>query len=178
MMIWKPKLSDLIALAAAVAIVAGFFSMLENAKRANLEAKRISLEEKPASEWIEIRSINIPNFKVGTIDAPMVFDRNVLQPFDGFMTIEIHQVKDGVTNDRPVCDNWNFHRYAPIDPKDPGAQSERTDVTLDWFMGKHCDLPVGQYIIKANLKITADEGVTKHKPVSSNIFQVTGETTQ
>lgn len=178
MMIWKPKPSDLVALAAAVVIVAGCFSIVENAKRANMEEKRISLEEQPPSDWIEIRSINIPNFKVGAPDAPLVFDRTVLRTFDGFMKMEIHKVNDGVTDERPACDNWSFHRYEPVDPKDPGAQSEKADITLDWFMGKHCALPVGQYIIKANLKITTDEGLTKHKPVSSNIFQVTGETTQ
>lgn len=168
---WIPKISTISSFALAVIAVWGAVNLY---KSSQLDA----LQNLPASHWIEIRSINVPNFKVGKIDAPMVFDRTVLQPFDGFLKIEIHRVKDGVTDDQEVCDGWSFRRYEPINPQDPGAQQEKTDVTLDWFMGKHCDLSVGQYIIKASMKITADEGVTKHKPVSSNIFQVTGETTQ
>jgi len=119
------------------------------------------LNARPASDYLEVRSINVPDFYVGT-NPPVVFDYNVVESFDGYARFAIVDMK----SNKEVCSGWTLKRYeAGPPPPDP-------DTTLDDLMGQHCALGAGQYVVKLTMKITPDNGFVKHKPVTGNIFKV------
>lgn len=122
----------------------------------------------PATEFFEVKNINIPDFTQGT-DPVMAYDRTIKKNFIGTFIVEIHKAEKDVHN--AVCSNSATRTYK--------ANEQPPDiVTLDWFVDRKCGLPPGQYVVETTWKIEAEGYPAKEYSALSNVFRVLPEGAQ
>ncbi|MDP8995917.1 MAG: hypothetical protein M3O03_02785 [Pseudomonadota bacterium] len=134
-------------------------SSYEQARVANEAALKAVLAE----TFFEVKSVAVPDFKEGE-NPLIIYDRTIKKPFFGFWNVEVHQV--GADTDYNYCSGSGSANY------EPHETLPKVGVKLDWFIGKDCALPVGQYRLQMNWQIHADGYPSKIETISSNIFKV------
>lgn len=125
-----------------------------------VEAERAAT---PAHDWFVVRNVNVPDFIEGA-DPLMVYDREVIKPFNGTWNVDIRQVSGGTQFN--ICTGSGVSSYKPSE-KLPAA-----GVLLSYFIGKKCDLPPGTYIMEATWELRPPGYPTKETSFTSNQFQV------
>jgi hypothetical protein len=120
-------------------------------------------EAMPPDQFFSVKTLSIPNFIEGE-DPLISYDRDIKKEFYGDWIVSIHQVKTG--EDYPICSGSGSNHYIT------GETLPKVGVTLDWFIGKSCDLHAGQYTIQASWGIHGDSFSVKHYTHNSNIFTV------
>lgn len=116
--------------------------------------------KEPPTNWFYVGNINIADGKAFDSKLPIIYDRTILRPFYGEWRAEIRQVKTQFT----VCFGSSESYYEPKDTL-PNA-----GVTLEWFMGRRCDLSPGQYYLEVNYKISPLNYPEKTYRAVSNLF--------
>lgn len=117
----------------------------------------------PASDWFIVRQLFISDFPHGHTGAPVVYDRLIIKPFNAQWVVEI---TDAATKGL-VCTGSGANHY------DVRDQLPDTGVTFEWFVGKDCHLPPGQYIARAYWRIFPKGYPEKEQSITSNVFTVT-----
>ena len=143
---------NLVALTVAIVISAGGIFWQQERLRAV-----------PAEAFFEVKSVSVPNFIEG--DNPLiVYDRLVKKQFMGFWNVEVHMLA-GAT-DYAYCTGSGSAKY------ETKEQLPKIGVTLEWFIGKDCHLPPGQWILQTNWEIHADGYPPKFLTFNSNSFNI------
>ena len=120
-------------------------------------------ENAPATDYLEVKQVAVPDFAHG--DNPvMIFDRIIKRAFHGVYTVEVQEV--GTLIALEECTESFPVNYAP-DKKLP-----KGGPTLFWFIGKKCEIPIGQYRLYTCWDIERERASTKHYCVTSPIFTV------
>ena len=115
----------------------------------------------PVSDFF-IAKVEIPDMKVGE-NPIIVYDRKIKKNFIGTFHAEIKSVENIIT----VCaGSVSGIKYDTTDKLDPSK------VTLEWFLGKTCNLSPGQYFIETTWTINNENWPTKYYTNTSNIFEV------
>lgn len=116
----------------------------------------------PSTDWLLVQSINVADGNAFDPKLPVIYDRTILRPFYGEWRAEIRQTKTQFT----ACFGSGESYYEPKDTL-PNA-----GVTLEWFMGRRCDLSPGQYYLEVNYKISPLNYPDKSYRVVSNLFTI------
>jgi len=115
----------------------------------------------PASDFFTAK-VEVPDMKVGD-NSIIVYDREIKKDFIGTFHAEIKSVENIIT----VCDgDGSGIKYDSSDKLDPSK------VTLEWFIGKKCNLLPGQYYLETTWVINNENWPTKYYTSISNIFEV------
>ena len=89
----------------------------------------------PVAAWFEVEPVVITDTYVG--DDPLVwYERTIKKEFYGDWAVEI---KDAHTEGVTACYGNGANLYSPE------RDVINNPVTLEWFIGKVCDLPAGAY---------------------------------
>ncbi len=119
-------------------------------------------EKEPPTNWLYVQNLNVADGISMDPNIPVVYNRAVRRPFVGQWFAEVKNADTQAL----VCNGSGTNFY---EPKDTIPESS---VTLDWFIGKPCPLPSGQYYIETTYKIKPDSYPEKTYQVVSNIFTV------
>lgn len=125
----------------------------------------VTLHTVPSESFFEPLQLDVPNFSVG--DRPVIlYDRIIHREFTADWVVEVQQVQENGSV-LAVCSGSGHTIYQP----EKGLPS--TGVTLDWFLGRPCDLDEGTYRVVANWVIERPEAVGNVSArLLSNVFQV------
>ncbi len=129
------------------------------------QIKQYMRNNAPASDYLVVNQIGIPNFTVG--DNPKVlYDREVKQPFHATFTAEI---QDAATL-QSVCASTKSVNYSPEKKLPEGGP------TLSWLMYREplpdCQPPVGTYRVQICWTIERLDAVPARMCANSNTFSV------
>lgn len=120
----------------------------------------ISRDAAPATDWLVVQAINVADGVAGNDALHVIYDRIIKSPFVGEWFADVKRADDQSN----ACLGSGKSLYEPKDTlPDVG-------VTLDWFMGKPCKLPAGQYYIEVVYKITPPGYPEKTYRATSNVF--------
>ena len=98
-------------------------------------------ENAPARDWFVVENIFIPSFIEGE-NPVMTYSFTVLRETRGLWRIEIFETKQSQETSAAVCVGSGIGNYKP-------GKGPKSGVTLEWFMGKDCKLPAGEYVAVA-----------------------------
>lgn len=157
------KTGNVLALIIAVVVSAGGIAWqqarIDNARKTEIaEFKAV-----PSEAFFEVKNVSVPDFIEGE-NPLIVYDRQVKKTFYGAWNVEVHQV--GGETDYAYCSGSGANKY------EPKEQLPKVGVKFDWFIGKECHLPAGQYILQVNWEIHPDGYPPKFQTFTSNIFRV------
>ena len=92
-------------------------------------------------------------------EIDLLYDRAVLRSFGANWKAKVYSTDDLT---KVVCEGGAFHYYEPSDVV--------SDVTLEWFIGRKCNLDPGKYVMKtAWVVVNASNVVITN---TSNVFTV------
>lgn len=126
--------------------------------------------ERPATDFFEVKNLNVPDFIEGAIDVPIVYEREIKEPFPGSWVVEVHSTSPGL--DFVTCSGSGERNYKPKSPLPPPGPS------LSWFIGEtgwaECQkkLTAGQYYLAPSWEMRPEGYPVKHYSATSNIFIV------
>lgn len=119
----------------------------------------------PALAWFQVNEVFVPDHEMGQ-DPVLVYDRNVLEPFEGFVITEVQRQADSgvwIT----VCSGTTIRSF------DPGELIENNTVSWSWFIGNACEVRPGAYRLRITYTMTRIGWPAKRTFVLSNQFVVT-----
>lgn len=146
------KSGNLVALTIAIVVSAGAFFW-----------QKERLREVPAETFFEVKSVSVPDFIEG--DNPLIiYDRHAKKTFFGYWNVEVHKL--GEATDYAYCSGSGSAKY------EIKEQLPKIGVTLEWFIGKDCKLPPGQWILQTNWEIHAEGYPPKFLTFNSNLFNI------
>lgn len=118
----------------------------------------------PASWWLDVRSVQVNDSKVGH-KVTMKVDRTIKRNFQAVWNVSVRKVEDG--SDSVFCTASSMSEYRP------GAELPKS-LTLDWWADGRCDaLPAGQYFVSTAWRIESNGMLpSKRVQIDSNIFEV------
>lgn len=121
----------------------------------------------PPTEWFAVKDISVPDFVQGD-DPPVIYNRQILKPFYGDWSVEIHGTNE--STDYAICAGSGSAYY------EPKENLPDTGVSMSWFFGyeawKGCSLNDGQYVLQTHWKIRPIGYPEKEYSMTSNIFRV------
>ncbi len=127
------------------------------------KANAAALQAVPAESFFEVKSVSVPDFIEG--DNPLiVYDRQIKKTFYGYWNVEVHSLLG--SSEFTVCTGSGQNKY------EPKESLPKVGVKLDWYLGKECHLPSGQYVLQTNWEIHADGYPPKFATFTSNIFRI------
>ena len=96
------------------------------------------LESGPASNWVEVTRLEIPNFTVGT-DPSIAYEREIKQSVQSNWTAELRYFYNEDGEYSTACNNSGFSNLEPsrVPPADGWHLSD--------FIGKGCAIEPGNY---------------------------------
>lgn len=143
----------------ALGIVAILFPLIDRVKL----MQRYNV---PASAWLSVNSIYVPDFVSGT-NPMMTYDRRIIEEFQGFWVVEVQQ-HDGATGAFVLrCSGSGVNDY------EPGDYIPENVVTWSWFIGKPCtELPPGDYRLRTSWILKRPAWPEKQVVAYSNMFKV------
>ena len=106
-------------------------------------------------DFMVVNKVYVPDFPPW-IDVEMIYDRIIRQNFEATWTVTIENAITGVI----VCKGSDTSQYR-VDEKLPA-------ITLEWYIGKSCDLEPGKYFLSTLWEL--DNGVLIDN--TSNVFTV------
>ena len=118
----------------------------------------------PPSAWFMVNEVFVPDFTAGE-DPVLIYDRNVLERFDGFVIVEVQSPTSAglwVT----TCSGSTIRDFSPDE-----VISNNT-VTWSWFIGNSCEVEPGQYRLRITYTMTRPGWPAKRIFVLSNQFNV------
>lgn len=148
----KRHVSTLLAAIVAFGIVYAWDIIAKSAK-----------EAEPAENWYVVRNVYVGDFEEGNTKPPVIYDREIRRPFIGDWVVEVHPVG----RQENVCPNSSGRSHYDSNDELPAA-----GVTLEWYLGKPCLIPPGQYVMVTYWTIRAPNYPDKVLTVSSNVFTV------
>lgn len=134
-------------------------------------SQQLELQRREAilpDKWFVVRNVAVPDFVQG-VDPLITYSREVRQSFIGEWLVEVHRVGE---DQFQACYGSGRSRYE-TDERIPDA-----GVPLSWFVGNHCDLAPGKYILDTTWRILADGYPPKEVRFMSNPFTVIPEGSQ
>lgn len=122
----------------------------------------------PASAWLTINEIYVPDFEQGT-NPNIIYDRVIHENFDGFWIVEVQkQTTNGLW--ATECSGNGVNEY------DPEEVIPDNTVSWDWFINRKCRVEPGKYRLKMTINMTRPNWPDKRLFSLSNQFYVlTGE---
>jgi len=119
----------------------------------------------PASAWLVVNEVYVPDFPVGT--EPMIlYDREIRENFDAFWIVEAQRKTDaGLWT--TTCSGNGVNEY------DPEEVIPDNRVSWPWFMNAECTLLPGEYRLKTTYVMTRPGWPQKRLFNLSNEFEVT-----
>lgn len=118
----------------------------------------------PANSWLMVNEIFVPDFLSGQ-DVVLIYDRNILEPFEGFMIAEVQsQSSTGLW--LTMCSGSTVRDFFP------GEVIENNTVSWSWFIGNACEVDPGQYRLRVTYTMTRPGWPAKRIFVLSNRFNV------
>lgn len=151
---WRNRLAEA-AVAVVLAIGVIYFSTL------SVHQYRATV---PPNSWIAVNELFVPDHEVNS-DPLMIYDRTIRQNFSGMWVVEVQkEERDALFS--PVCVGSGATNYST----DVVLPDRR--VTLDWFIGKHCNMTPGRYRLRATWTIQIPDWPEKKLTATSNIFTV------
>lgn len=119
-----------------------------------------------AEQWLSVREIFVPDHVTGS-NPEIVYDRIIHEPFRGFWVVEVQgRERDSYAGNRPVCSGAGVSDYDPDDVI-PGSV-----VTWEWFIGRTCAVPPGEYRLRITYDLTRINWPAKQVVAFSNVFTV------
>ena len=120
----------------------------------------------PASQWIAVNSIYVPDFAAGS-DPLMTYDRRIIEEFQGFWVVEVQQHDPASGAFILRCSGSGVNDYEPQD------YIPENVVSWSWFIGKPCnDLPPGDYRLRTSWVLKRPDWPEKQIVAYSNMFKV------
>lgn len=123
----------------------------------------------PPSAWFQINEVFVPDHRVGS-NPKMIYDRTVRERFRGFWIVEVQRFEPGGRDTdlfSPACSGSGISEYEPAD------YIPDNTVTWQWFIGRECDVPPGQYRLRVTISMKRPGWPEKEiAPVYSNMFRV------
>lgn len=151
---WKPRFFESLA-------ALGMASFIIVISQAVAERQR---ELVPALSWFQVNEVFVPDHVQGQ-DPVLVYDRNVLEPFEGFVIVEVQeQASSGVWI--TTCSGSTIRDF------NPREVIENNTVSWEWFIGNACEVEPGQYRLRVTYTMTRPGWPAKRVFVLSNQFNV------
>lgn len=142
------------------AVLIGWQTYAERQYERQMLAERIA---EPAETWLYIRNVAVPDHIEG--ENPVItYDRDIRRNVRASWVAEVHSVTpEGLFL---TCTGNGTNSYK-VNERLPEA-----GVSLEWFMGKNCDLKAGRYIIETEWFLHIDGYPEKVTSFVSNPFSV------
>lgn len=151
---WKHRLFELLA-------ALGMASFIIVVSQAVASRQR---EMVPALAWFQVNEVFVPDHQQGQ-DPVLVYDRNVLEPFEGFVIAEVQeQAQSGVWI--TMCSGSSIRDFHP------NEVIENNTVSWSWFIGNACEVEPGQYRLRVTYTMSRPGWPAKRVFVLSNQFNV------
>lgn len=158
------KTGNLTALAVAVLLFIGGVQWQEYSDHLAEQRKAIEYAEKPASDWLDVQAIRVPDFAEGE-DPLLLYEMDRKEKVVGEWNAMVRPVGEPTNETR--CPGSGQATYKP------NVKMPDTGVRMSWFMGKHCNLKPGQYVIDLGITFTPDgQSVPKTEEAVSNVFTI------
>lgn len=152
---WKHRFFELLAALGMTAFVVVISQSVANRQR----------EVVPSSAWFQVNEIFVPDHRQGQ-DPILVYDRNVIEPFEGFVIIEVQeQSSKGFWVS--TCSGSTIRDFSP------GEIIQNNTVTWSWFVGSQCEPRAGVFRLRVTYTMTRPGWPAKRVFVLSNAFTVT-----
>lgn len=118
----------------------------------------------PPSAWFEVTDLFVPDHVSGS-GPEMIYDRKIRENFVGFWVAEVQRrTSNGLFTN--ACSGSGTDEYDPTD------FIEENVVEWEWFFGKPCAVPPGEYRIKATYMMSRAGWPEKRTSAVSNMFTV------
>lgn len=123
----------------------------------------------PPDDWFSINEVFVPDHRQGE-NPPMLYDRTIRVPFRGFWIVEVQRFEQGGKDGElfsPACSGSGISEYEPED------YIPENTVTWEWFIGRECAVPPGQYRLRVTVSMKRAGWPEKDiSPFYSNMFRV------
>jgi len=122
----------------------------------------------PPEAWFELAEIYVPDHDEGS-NPDMIYDRAIYVAHRGFWVAEAQRVdpdgREGVFQN--YCTGSGVADYDLDD-----VLGNDNEVTWEWFFGRPCTIPPGQYRIQLTRDMTIPDWPVKQTRHHSNVFTV------
>lgn len=152
----------------ALALVASGYSYYDYSLRVVKDQEYAAKEAAPASDWYVLRNISIRDFIEGD-DPVLSFDSEVKKPHVSIWTIQAHKIDGGIEYP-PICSTHGELARTPDDNK--GTTVIKWSALMKLGANSNCQLPVGDFILKAHVKLEINGYPEKEVDRASGIFHV------
>jgi hypothetical protein len=119
----------------------------------------------PPGSWFRVNDLYVPDHEQGT-NPEIIYDRIVDEPFQAFWVVEVQREEPGGLFSLH-CQGSGVNDYEPMD------YIPENKVTWEWFIGKPCVVPPGNYRLRASWTMRKPGWPEKVTVRTSNLFRVT-----